>query len=27
VYHLMVGMAGAGVDPTAFLGVLEGRRS
>jgi phosphoribosyl-ATP pyrophosphohydrolase len=27
VYHLMVGMAGAGVDPTAFLDVLEKRRS
>jgi len=27
VYHLMVGMAGAGVDPTAFLRVLEERRS
>lgn len=26
VYHLMVGLAGAGVDPTAFLAVLEGRR-
>ncbi|MFW2381092.1 MAG: phosphoribosyl-ATP diphosphatase [Acidimicrobiales bacterium] len=27
VYHLMVGMAGVGVDPTAFLTVLEERRS
>jgi phosphoribosyl-ATP pyrophosphohydrolase len=27
VYHLMVGLAGAGVDPTAFLHVLEERRT
>ncbi|NNF54767.1 MAG: phosphoribosyl-ATP diphosphatase [Acidimicrobiales bacterium] len=27
VYHLMVGLAGAGIEPTAFLSVLEGRRS
>jgi phosphoribosyl-ATP pyrophosphohydrolase len=27
VYHLMVAMAGAGADPTAFLDVLEERRS
>ena len=27
VYHLMVGLAGAGVDPTAFLRVLEDRRA
>ncbi len=26
VYHLMVALAGAGVDPTAFLAVLEARR-
>lgn len=27
VYHLMVGLAGVGIEPTAFLAVLEGRRS
>jgi phosphoribosyl-ATP pyrophosphohydrolase len=27
VYHLMVGLAGAGVDPIAFLHVLEDRRT
>ncbi len=27
IYHLMVGLAGAGVDPTSFLAVLEARRS
>ncbi len=27
VYHLMVAMAGAGVEPTAFLDVLQERRS
>ena len=27
VYHLMVGLAGAGVSPTSFLSVLEARRS
>ncbi len=27
VYHLMVGIAGVGVDPTAFLDVLANRRS
>lgn len=26
VYHLMVGLAGAGVEPTAFLHILEERR-
>ena len=27
VYHLMVGLAGAGADPLSFLAVLEARRS
>ncbi len=27
VYHLMVGIAGVGVDPTSFLKILEARRS
>lgn len=27
VYHLMVGLASVGVEPTAFLSVLESRRS
>jgi phosphoribosyl-ATP pyrophosphohydrolase len=27
VYHLMVALAGAGVEPTAFLDVLQERRS
>ncbi len=27
VYHLMVGLAGVGIEPTAFLSVLESRRS